>query len=163
VISDGRAVGGVSAEEVMKLRQVYVLGAGCADWARSPSWRGVWIGGCALVVGCHRICWRLGFCDGSGGEGCGYWRFCLCCGVLVMMALLEDRVAVAMGAVRVWGVTAGLWLFDDVCCRLAGWCDPALLLWVTRQRGRRQVRLRGQGETTVATSTAYLVRRVWQR
>jgi hypothetical protein len=64
------------------------------------------------VVGCHRVCWCLGFCDGSGGEGCGYWRFCLCCGVLVMMALLEDRVVVAMGVVRLWGVTAGLWLFE---------------------------------------------------
>jgi hypothetical protein len=116
------------------------------------------LGGCAPVVGCHRVC----FCDGSSGEGYGYWWFCLCCGVLVMMALLEDRVAVAMGAVRVWGVTAGLWLFDDVCCRLAGWCDQALLLWVARRRGRRQVRLRGQGETAIATSTADLVRGVRQ-
>jgi len=58
------------------------------------------VGLCACG-GFHRVRWCLGFCDGSGGKGCRYWWFCLCCGVLVMMALLEDRVVAAMGAVRV--------------------------------------------------------------
>jgi hypothetical protein len=77
-----------------------------------------------------------------------------------MMALLEDRVVVAMGAVRVWGVTAGLWLFELMF--VVAWLGGATRRCCCGLRdGVVGARCGTMGrETAAAMSTADLVRGV---